>query len=53
MTRKWWRNSCALSGLAQCHSSKVYVESIINGKRGAAVLQAINAEENVNHMISR
>jgi len=26
---------------------------VINGKRGAAVLQAINAEENVNHMISR
>jgi hypothetical protein len=34
-------------------SSKAFVESIIDGKRGAAVLQAINAEENVNHMISR
>ena len=40
----------------ECSSSdttKIYVESIIAGKRGAQVLTAINAAENVNHMISR
>jgi hypothetical protein len=34
-------------------SSREYVKAIIDGKRGAEVLQAVNAEENVNHMISR
>ena len=38
---------------SDARTSKTFVQSIIEGKRGAAVLTAINGDENVNKMINR